>query len=828
MSTPSDPPGGTRPGDRGGGAVAPPFAGPAGARAVGAPARPGGAGAPPRTAGIGPAARAARAARLDGWLAGLLPRVPGVALLALGGLGRRECLERTDLDLLIVHSGHGGIGAVADAVWYPVWDAGLRLDHAVRTVPELLAVGAEDAKAALGLLDARYVAGDRALAERVRAAIQVSWRRGAATRLAALHELDLARWERYGELANQPESDLKQARGGLRDAVVLRGIAFAQLVPGSRRAALAAQRRLLTVREALHQVAGRPLDRLVADLAAPVAARLVDVAADLAPDDRPLPPHGDETPDDPSPLAGCAPGDRQRMATALAVRVADDARTIAYALDDAWRSVRRSGSRPYAGRRRGGGAGGAGRRPLDDGVVEQDGEVVLARAALAPDRPDPALPLRAVGAAARAGLPIAAATLEWLGAACPAPPQPWPEPVRRAFLRLLGAGPGLVPAWEAADRYGLVERWIPEWSAVRSLPQPGPVHRHTVDRHLVQTVVCATAAAHTVARPDLLLTAALLHDVGKGSGRDHAAAGAVRAERIAVRMGFPAGDVATLVRLVRWHLLLPEVATRRDLADPVTIAAVADTVGEAGLLDLLTALTVADATAAGPVAASVWRLGLIDTLARRVRAALDTGALPTPGQPSARVRALAGGPLPAIEVEPDRVRVAAAAGTDLLAAVAGCLAAHRLTVLSADVTAVPSGPAPEPVVAVECLVHPDFGTAPDPARLAAELRRALRGELPVAERLAARERGYARSGPAVAPTVLWHDGAATDAVVLEVRAADRIGLLYRLARSIAAAGGRIRAARIGTLGAVAVDTFYLVGTVDRARIGAAVAAAAAS
>ncbi|WP_207123705.1 HD domain-containing protein, partial [Actinocatenispora comari] len=528
--------------------------------------------------------------------------------------------------------------------------------------------------------------------------------------------------------------------------------------------------------------------------------------------------------------------------TALAVRVADDARTIAYALDDAWRSVRRSRPRPYAGRRRAGGVGGPGRRPLDDGVVEQDGEVVLARTALAPGRPDPALPLRAVGAAARAGLPVAAATLEWLATACPAPPQPWPEPVRRAFLRLLGAGPGLVPAWEAADRYGLVARWIPEWSAVRSLPQPAPVHRHTVDRHLVQTVVCATAAAHTVARPDLLLTAALLHDVGKGSSTDHAVAGAARAERIAARMGWPPGDVATLVRLVRWHLLLPEVATRRDLSDPVTIAAVADTVGEVAHLDLLAALTVADATAAGPVAASAWRLGLVDTLVRRVRAALATGALPTPGQPSSRVRELAAGPLPAVEVDPDRVSVVAPAGTDLLAAVAGCLAAHRLTVLSADVTALPpadlrTGPAAlrpaDPsvdavpaAVAVECRVNPDFGAAPEPGRLAAELRRALRGDLPVAERLAARERGYDRGGPAVTPAVLWHDGAASDAVVLEVRAADRIGLLYRLARAIAAAGGRVRAARIGTLGAVAVDTFYLVGTVDRARIGAAVTAAA--
>jgi [protein-PII] uridylyltransferase len=757
--------------------------------------------APVPVDGLGPAARAERAADLDAWLARLLPPVAGVALLAVGGLGRRECLRYGDLDLIIVHSGRPDVYRTADAVWYPIWDAGLGLDHSVRTVPEVLAVGAEDVKAALGLLDARYVAGDRGLAERIRAAVRVDWRRQAKARLAALYELTVDRWARFGELAFEPEGDLKESRGGLRDGVVLRGIALAQLVPGPRPAVTEAYRRLLDVREALQTAAGRRLDRLVAEYTEPVA-RLLD-------GDRP-----DAAPADPADWR------HRDRGLALRAQLADDARTISYAAEDAWRAVRRLRShRRFAGRNT--------RRPLDDGVVEQDGEVVLARSALAPERNDPALPVRAMAAAAGSGLPVAAATLEWLAAACPGPADPWPAAFREAFLRLLGAGPGLVAAWEAADRYGLITRWLPEWSAIRNLPQPGPVHRHTVDRHLVETVVCAGDAARSVARPDLLLLGALLHDIGKGTGTDHAVAGAHVAAAVVRRMGLAADDVVSVTRLVRHHLLLPETATRRDLADPVTIGTVAEHVGDQDTLDLLAALSTADATAAGPIAASPWRQRLMADLVTRVRAVLRTGELPAPRPPAETVLSLAREDLPAVRVEPDRVTVLAGADAGLLAAVAGCLAAHRLTVQGADVSPLPDSD----TVAVECMIRPDFGTGPEPPRLAADLRRAVRGELAVAERLAARERGYARTAtPAAPPRVVWHDGAATGAVVLELRAADRIGLLYRVARALAESGAWVRSARISTLGTAAVDSFYLVGDWDdphrRAAAADAVLAAA--
>src|SRR5262245_19446017 len=123
--------------------------------------------------GVGAAAREQRAAAIHVWLAGLFDRAapgPGVALLALGGLGRRECAPNGDVDLVLLHTGAPDVGAVAEQIWYPIWDAGLTLDHSVRTHDEALTVAQEDTKAALGLLDIRHLAGDETLTAALREA----------------------------------------------------------------------------------------------------------------------------------------------------------------------------------------------------------------------------------------------------------------------------------------------------------------------------------------------------------------------------------------------------------------------------------------------------------------------------------------------------------------------------------------------------------------------------------------------------------------------------------------------------------------------------------
>ncbi|WP_234104914.1 HD domain-containing protein, partial [Streptomyces venezuelae] len=205
-----------------------------------------------------------------------------------------------------------------------------------------------------------------------------------------------------------------------------------------------------------------------------------------------------------------------------------------------------------------------------------------------------------------------------------------PAEAREELVTLLGAGEATVPVWEALEAEGIITQLLPDWERVRCRPQRNPVHTWTVDRHLVETAVRAAALTRRVGRPDLLLVAALLHDIGKGWPGDHSVAGETIARDLATRIGFDRSDVATIATAVRHHLLLVETATRRDLDDPATVRAVADAVGTVGTLELLHALTEADALATGPAAWSSWRASLVADLVKRVAGVLAGETPPDP------------------------------------------------------------------------------------------------------------------------------------------------------------------------------------------------------
>ena len=547
--------------------------------------------------------RARRSAETDRWLASLLGAEAGVALVAVGGYGRRELLPGSDLDVLLLHDGRPGIAAMADRIWYPIWDSGTRLDHAVRTTAEARRVARTDLKVVLGLLYARHVAGDPDLTNALRLGALEDWRASAGTRLAELQALHVERTQRSGELAFLLEPDLKEARGGLRDVHAIQAIAAAWVAPGPGPRVRAAYESIMDARHALHEITGRPADRLVLQEQDEVARVLGLLDAD-----------------------------------ALMRHLAGAGRAVAYSVDQAFRQAQRS----RGGRRR----SKAQRRPLADGLVEQDGEVVLARAA--DPAADPALPLRAAAAAAQAALALAPRTLTRL-AECPPLPVPWPPEARDALVALLGAGPAAVPVWEALDQEGLVERLLPDWDRVRNRPQRNPLHTYTVDRHLVETAVRAAVLTRDVARPDLLLLSALLHDIGKGWPGDHRVTGEVVARDVARRVGLGPSDAELVAGAVRHHLLLPQTATRRDLDDPVTVAQVASVVGGRSLLELLHALAIADGQATGPAAWNDWKEGLVGDLVRRVESRL-AGEVPrraaaaSPGPGGARRGGGARGP----------------------------------------------------------------------------------------------------------------------------------------------------------------------------------------
>src|SRR5215471_8166100 len=750
-----------------------------------------------RAAAFG-ADRARRVAETDRWLASLLGDEAGVALVAVGGYGRRELLPGSDLDVLLLHAGGTGISALADRIWYPIWDSGARLDHAVRTPCEGREVARGDLRAALGLLHARHVAGDPGLTAELRLGVLADWRAAAGVRLAELQALHTERTQRSGELAFLLEPDLKEARGGLRDANAIHAVAVAWVAPGPGPRVRAAHEFILDTRHALHEVTGRRADRLVLQEQDEVA-RVLELA-------------------DADALLGCLAG---------------AGRTVAYALDQSFRQAQRSRARPGSGRPRfglpGTGRGGAGqhgtgqhgtgqhgggparrgsppvsahRRPLAEGLVEQDGEVVLARSA--DPATDPVLPLRAAAAAAQAGLALAPRALARL-AGCPPLPVPWPAEARDALAALLGAGQAAIGVWEALDQEELITRLLPDWERVRNRPQRNPLHTFTVDRHLVETAAHAAALTRTVARPDLLLIAALLHDIGKGWPGDHRLTGEVVARDTASRIGLAAGDANLVAGAVRHHLLLPQAATRRDLDDPVTVAQVAQAVGSRALLELLHALAIADGQATGPAAWNDWKAGLVSELVRRVGAALGGEPPPAPLPLRADQIALAGGGAPAVMVNGSEVTVVAPDRPGLLWQAAGVLASHRLAVRSANAAS-----CGDMAVTAFTVAH-HYGEPPDATLVTSDLRRALAGQLDVAQRLHQREQASPRPAAGVAPpTVTLVDDASATATVVEVRAHDAPGLLWRLGRALGECGLDLRAARVETLGAEAVDVFYVV------------------
>ncbi len=739
---------------------------------------------PPRSQPDGPpltsfaADRARRSADTDRWLASLLGAEPGVALVALGGYGRRELLPGSDLDVLLLHDGRAGIAAMADRIWYPIWDSGTRLDHAVRTIVEARRVARGDLKVALGLLHARHVAGDPELTSTLRLGALEDWRAAAGTRLADLQAMHVARAQSSGELAFLLEPDLKEARGGLRDVHAIQAVAAAWVAPGPGPRVRAAYESVMDARHALHEVTGRPTDRLVLQEQDEVARVLGLLDAD-----------------------------------ALMRHLAGAGRTIAYSVDQAFRQAERSRG---GGRRR----GKAQRRPLADGLVEQDGEVVLARAAN--PATDPVLLLRAAAAAAQAGLTLPPRTLTRLAGCLPLP-VPWPPEARDALVALLGAGPSAIPVWEALDQEGLVAILLPDWERVRNRPQRNPLHTYTVDRHLVEAAARAAALTRDVARPDLLLLSALLHDIGKGWPGDHRVTGEVVARDVARRVGLGPSDAELVAGAVRHHLLLPQTATRRDLDDPVTVAQVAEAVGGRPLLELLHAIAIADGLATGPAAWNDWKENLVGDLVRRVGSVLAGEPPPEPLPLSPDQQALADLGVPAARVKGSEVTVVAPDRPGLLWQAAGVLASHRLAVRSAN--AMSRGP----MAVAAFTVAPEYGDPPDADLVTSDLRRALEGRLDVAERLERRMRAHRESPvPVAPPKVTLVDDASSTATVIEVRAHDRPGLLWRIGRALGDCGLDVRAARVETLGAEAVDVFYVVdasgGPVGGSRIRGKIAA----
>ena len=385
-----------------------------------------------------------------------------VALVALGSYVWRELCPASDVDVLLLHDARGkklgGVRELAERCWYPLWDAGFVTGHGARTTRESLHLADDDLDVHTALLDGRHVAGDEELtADLLIRASELAQRRSARV-LRALADASDRRRIRPGLVAEMLEPDLKDGGGGLRDiqALAWGGVAFGSPgVPGlEARGFLSgddverlatARAFLLDVRVALHRTTGSRSDRMVLQEQDAVA-RLVEEA------------DADE----------------------LVRRLASLARDVAWISGDVWSRVRDhlAGPSGRVARRE---------RVLAEHVVLREGRVVVGA-----EPPVPSLlVLEAASGAAENRSPFERATLRRLRTM----PEPaWDVWERAAFIRLLRAGAGAIPVFEALDHEGVLVRILPEWEHVRSRPQRNAYHRYTVDRHLLEAVARVRSA----------------------------------------------------------------------------------------------------------------------------------------------------------------------------------------------------------------------------------------------------------------------------------------------------------------------------------------------
>jgi [protein-PII] uridylyltransferase len=697
-----------------------------------------------------------------------------IALAAVGGYGRGELSPGSDLDILFLHSGKVSaedLRAFVNDVLYPLWDK-KSVDHSVRTRSETRDAATSDLRVATGLLDIRLIAGNPDLVASVQLDALDFWRKNAKENLADLQKSLQARHTRAGELAYLLEPDLKEARGGLRDIQALRAISLSAAIAVPLEKISWAEATLNNVRESLHIASGRGKDRLLFQEQDKVA-KLLDY------------------PD----------------ADAMMSDVARAARSVDYLLNYTWHSLEHKGKD---------GLGRILRRPrvatVARNVSASNREIVIDPFTSLDD--DPVVGLRAAATAAQLGLPLSLDTCtelsENLKKGQGKLTSPWPREARELLISLIGAGEAMVGIFESLDQEEIIFEWIPEWMSVRSLPQRNALHRHTVDRHMVETAVHAAKLTRKVQRPDLLLFAALFHDIGKGAQEDHSVRGVRLIEPIAQRIGFDAKEIEVLKNLVLHHLLLSSTATRRDLDDPATIQSIASVIPDVNTLELLHALSIADGEATGSAGWSDWKAALVNDLVQRVKRAMAGAEFAQQPEISDEQRAQAEiGELRVTLEEHSSgyaVEVISPDKPGLLSIVAGVFNISRLDVKSARTKTLGNSAVMNWIVTPEPHA-PEISTT----KLHDLIAAALLDSKDVEEKLIARAAAYASipSIPVPDPEVEIFTDAATDATVIEVRSHDRPGLLFRIGAAITQSKIDIRSAIVTTLGAEAIDTLYV-------------------
>jgi len=777
-----------------------------------------------------------------------------LVVVALGGYGRQELHPSSDIDLMVIYDGEmsGYVQRVMQELLYTLWDLGFRVGHSLRSLDDCVAMARTDFPSRTSMQEARFIAGDRKLFARFRRVLRDNvYRRDFEQFLEnALAERE-QRYRKYGASPYIGEPNVKESAGGLRDvhtamwlsaakfgARTLRELADKGLImPREQEATDAALTFLWRVRNELHFFSGHKNDALARDLQPRIAKNL-----------------GYENDEE---SLGVERFMRDYYLHARRIHRISR-RLIARCRE----TLSRHGSAERRQRQ----------QALADGLVFFDGRLHLAGGHPEGIRAEPARPMKVFWHLHRLGCELSPDleraiedSLDLVDDGFRSSPV-----VRDLFLDICRVWGRVALTLREMHELGLLGRYLPEFGAITCLVQYDAYHRFSADQHSLLGVEHLEALApgqsaesegaaqvfNEVEKPELLMLGMLLHDIGKAKGHGHVAKGIPLIQALTRRMGLSPEDGALVEFLVAHHLTMSHIAQRRDIDDPKTVADFVATVGDPQRLRMLYLLTWADMRAVGPGVLTGWQAVILHELYARALGELTGGRLERPNRTQLAERLHAAlrreVPLQAVKAHLammsdryiastgvqrmaehlrmlerlDETPVAtelfhhpALGSSDLVvitrdvrglfALIAGTLAAHAVNIISAQIHTRADG------IAIDTFQVSDPGGDMLPSsahwgRTLAALRSVLAGGEAV-EALLERKRtaGRQAGSPGGAPKIVV-DNALSDAyTVIEVKCADRIGLLYLITRTLSALDLDIASARIATEIDQAFDTFYV-------------------
>ncbi|HTQ14469.1 MAG TPA: [protein-PII] uridylyltransferase [Rhizomicrobium sp.] len=783
-----------------------------------------------------------------------------LAIVATGGYGRAQMAPFSDVDLLFLrpYKQTAWGESVIEFILHMLWDLGFKVGHATRSLAECVRLARQDSTIRTALLEARFLWGERKLFDELRKTFwsDIAAKTGQEFVEAKLGERD-GRHVRQGESRYLVEPNIKDGKGGLRDLQTLFWIGKylyrvddpADLVGHGvftreeYRLFAEAEAFLWEVRCHLHWTVGRAEERLSFDVQPELARRLGFTGAS------------------------------QRRAVEAFMRayfrvakdVGDLTRIFCAALEEQNKKPRPSLTRLLPGflKPRTGG---------EDFYVENGR--LNARAGIF--RHDPVNLIRIFHTADAKGVDVHPDAVRTITRSLGLIDDRLREDAEanRLFLEILTSrrDPERTLRW--INEAGVLGRFVPAFDHAVGLMQFNMYHHYTVDEHLIRAVgniaaidrgelredhPLSTEVIKRIKSREALYVAILLHDIAKGLPGDHSAVGADIAESLGPRLGLSAADTASVSWLVKNHLVMSDVAQKRDLADPKTVRDFVAAVQSPEMLRLLLVLTVADIRAVGPGVWNGWKGQLLrelyyeaealmsggDTVparAARIDAARQKLAARLADLPEdRRARALmrhydsywlafndamlehnarlaaeadAKGELLALSAESDDFRdvteivIYTPDHPGLFSKLAGAIAVSGGSIVDAKAFTTTDGFALD-VFSVQDAEGGPFGDPARVARLRATIAKVLSGEIRPRNVLATRTRKARTGAFAVRPRVSFDNEASTTATVLEVEGLDRQGLLYDVTHAIFAANLSISSAIIATYGERAIDVFYV-------------------